>query len=1254
MSSSWDNSVLSEKKRGAVTGRGRKYDDERSVASYYTNEESMWSGSNSFDDTRETMNSYYSYDEETVGYRDDDPFFEVAAQCRAIPTRMPNIMRHFAEGASSLGLRVNEYAAELEKEGKPNSVVTAVGKVLTSATPTSRESPSRPSNRREGRQKEDLRAPELPRVTSDDTFNTAAEKEGHDAWGQSLSVKGEIAEKDQRPELERTNSEASAKSLTSFMSNMSSIFNDKNKRDENDQSKANSSSKRNDRKNKSGANDSPPDSPPKSSAPKPLFSKAPVGPNYSIDHFGTTLTNPLSEAMDTYDSFTGGKMRNFGVGTANTDMTSVISGFDFPSLKSVSSEETAGTATTAGTNASTLSFLPTVPTTATLEPETLKVLLETAIRSISSRKFTSVIEIITSNPMLVNMKSTKRGSKTLLHIAAAQKKPIPDSVILKMISIKSEAVGAVDDNGNIPLHYAASIAKHPATVRLLVECFRDGASKQNKDGNLPLHLAACYGKNGDESVRHLLDAYPKGITVANKKGRLPVHMACSKEKAAHATVASILHVHKSKREKASKLDTDGNSPLHLAIKSLSSYKVICSFQEASESFVRVFLQPDATGSLPIHIALNTLGVDSRVVASIIKAAPFTGAVPTAAGVMPIRLATMHKMPNDIVKALLVTDMPIDLGARKQLGMKPIINRQHGHSWWHITVECNDKYFQVVESVLSTMTNQPQIIALARTLGPDGKTRVIEAVSSSCSKLFSRLLQFCDRYELMTGKACYAENDVQIFHALDCNSKRFDDSDDGSKEEWNSNFTSKKRNKDGGDPQEVILRCFYFEETFQSEINVRDQYKLSSNHTESVLRTHCAEDYQKYAFSAGRLHCIAFECYDHTLSEVFDKTPIGKRSEKWVKKCAMVLKHVAYALKHLHQQGVIHGNLLPTSIAKYGNKWKLTDIGTLTPVGGAMRGPLRPCAPPETILALKAPSRPMLQTGGNAGKILPPALKNGAKLAQPAGILKGGQHNPATYSSPLPKGVKFDDKSTASTAVHDPKPTPKAQRGTHVGLKKSSVVIDKAKRKRAGIMMFGMQDMGISDHDAKETARSSAKTREMERTQKLILDEKEAEIERLRKIIEGQEREQKEQEEQRDKLRRGAEASLPPSLPTLRFAPERCIASAAWDVWSFGLIMGQLLLGRNVNLLPNSEKSEEGLLRNLYFYDKTAAKKIRESVRESAGEQAGDLISRLLHPAPEMRPSTMTKVLRHKYFHEADGGASKVGGSSKADDVSQKS
>uniref|UniRef100_A0A7S1FZZ5 Uncharacterized protein n=1 Tax=Corethron hystrix TaxID=216773 RepID=A0A7S1FZZ5_9STRA len=319
MSSSWDNSILSEKnpsRRSGPAGRGRgKYQEDPSIASYYTNgEESMWSGSNSFDDTRGTMNSYYSYDEETIGYRDDDPFFEVAAQCRAIPTRMPDIMRHFAEGASSLGIRVNQYAEELEKEGKPNSVVTAVGKVLTSAATPTAGGPNKPSSLPPSSRMTPRTVTELPKVLSEDTFGTAGDYDkdgGGEQWGQSLSVKGEIAEETlKRVPINRQNSDTSNKSLTSFMSNVSSIF-DKSKRDENDHNRANGIQKR--------ANDSKGDkSSPPSSPPKPVLEKMVKGAltpiqSYSIDHFGT-VTNPMSEATETYDSFTQAKRvpSNFG------------------------------------------------------------------------------------------------------------------------------------------------------------------------------------------------------------------------------------------------------------------------------------------------------------------------------------------------------------------------------------------------------------------------------------------------------------------------------------------------------------------------------------------------------------------------------------------------------------------------------------------------------------------------------------------------------------------------------------------------------------------------------------------------------------------------------------------------------------------------------------------------------------------------------------------------------------------------------
>jgi len=58
--------------------------------------------------------------------------------------------------------------------------------------------------------------------------------------------------------------------------------------------------------------------------------------------------------------------------------------------------------------------------------------------------------------------------------------------------------------------------------------------------------------------------------------------------------------------------------------------------------------------------------------------------------------------------------------------------------------------------------------------------------------------------------------------------------------------------------------------------------------------------------------------------------------------------------------------------------------------------------------------------------------------------------------------------------------------------------------------------------------------------------------------------------------------------TLRFVPEKILASPAWDMWSFGLLMVQLLHSRCI-YLPNFEKARDALLRNMFNYDRETAK-----------------------------------------------------------------
>lgn len=122
----------------------------------------------------------------------------------------------------------------------------------------------------------------------------------------------------------------------------------------------------------------------------------------------------------------------------------------------------------------------------------------------------------------------------------------------------------------------------------------------------------------------------------------------------------------------------------------------------------------------------------------------------------------------------------------------------------------------------------------------------------------------------------------------------------------------------------------------------------------------------------------------------------------------------------------------------------------------------------------------------------------------------------------------------------------------------------------------------------------------------------------------------EQDNQDDDIQNDTPISMRDDTPPLQFTPEKCAATPLWDIWSFGLMMVQLLLGRST-LLPNFEKADDAIISNLYLYDKNSWRKIRQQVSEAVGEEAADLVARLLHPDPGRRIQSMDRILKHKYF-----------------------
>lgn len=103
------------------------------------------------------------------------------------------------------------------------------------------------------------------------------------------------------------------------------------------------------------------------------------------------------------------------------------------------------------------------------------------------------------------------------------------------------------------------------------------------------------------------------------------------------------------------------------------------------------------------------------------------------------------------------------------------------------------------------------------------------------------------------------------------------------------------------------------------------------------------------------------------------------------------------------------------------------------------------------------------------------------------------------------------------------------------------------------------------------------------------------------------------------------------IQSLEFSPKQCNAAISWDMWSFGLIMGQLILGQSMVLLPNIEKATDAHMKNLFKYDDSSLMKIVEAARRVSGNDAADILAKLLQPRPEDRPQSMDEVLSHNYF-----------------------
>ena len=271
----------------------------------------------------------------------------------------------------------------------------------------------------------------------------------------------------------------------------------------------------------------------------------------------------------------------------------------------------------------------------------------------------------------------------------------------------------------------------------------------NIDGDLPLHVAAWGGDGYENICDILMDVHPSGVRTPNRSGGLPSHMACCKENASSNIIKRIMKVHASMDIDVTHLDRNGNSPLHVAIKTKAPHEAVSELFHGCDT-TEAFSQQDGDGMYPLHMALIVHDSSPKVIAIICKAAPSIMSIPFKDSLMPARLAIKRLLPGDIVQDLVLADMPIKLGNIINGNVSDVVFQRHNHSWWFLGIR-QDKCKDVIDYIFTNRASVPEIITLAQVNDPNGTSSLYDGAHHTVQSIIKNHLRFCKRYELVTLK-----------------------------------------------------------------------------------------------------------------------------------------------------------------------------------------------------------------------------------------------------------------------------------------------------------------------------------------------------------------------------------------------------------------------------------------------------------------------------------------------------------------------
>jgi hypothetical protein len=318
------------------------------------------------------------------------------------------------------------------------------------------------------------------------------------------------------------------------------------------------------------------------------------------------------------------------------------------------------------------------------------------------------------------------------------------------------------------------------------------------------------------------------------------------------------------------------------------------------------LYQDANKNTALHLLVGEFQ-DPTAAMSILKVAPEAATVRNAKRMLPIEMACVQLMPEEVILAIALVDLPINIDDKDRV----LVQKGRGGSWYFLTCESDDHMIDIVRDIVSVCSFQQLRELCFMTDDSSGHT-VIARATPKCREVLSQALRFLGRFEFIGDGPIYSnpKTGFKTFDALDFGGK---DIEEGKR---------------------VILECYEDEEEFEQRVTTMLTVELDDSFVEEVnvyVEFMDAPMDSNDESPPPQQRCVSIEQPQLTLDKVVSgMLQNGGYSNnrdlrmKYAAKVCSVLRLVGKALKHLHASGIVHGNVCVETCGKFEESWKLRE------------------------------------------------------------------------------------------------------------------------------------------------------------------------------------------------------------------------------------------------------------------------------------------------------------------------------------------